>query len=194
MLIERVLYPVTSLGPGERLVIWTSGCSKGCANCISPEMWQPRTDKNIPNAQLLGFVRDVFAKNTVDGITISGGDPLEQADELLEFLVELNKIGEKVSDILIYTGYTLSELQQILTAEQLEILQKNVAVLIDGKYVDELNDSQSPLIGSTNQQIHYFNAVVRPKYEIYRQNGRQIQNFYYGDNLLSVGIHSKKEE
>ena len=190
MLIERVLYPVSTLGPGERIVIWTSGCSKKCPNCVSPEMWQAKTDKDMTISQLIGFIRRIVRNNQVDGITVSGGDPLEQSDELLEFISE---ISGDCHDILIYTGYTLAELRELWTPEKMGKLMKHTAVLIDGRYEDGLNDGLSPLIGSTNQEIHYLNEGVKPKYlEYMRLNGRQVQNVYYENKLISVGIHNKE--
>ncbi len=34
-------WPVTSLGPGRRVVLWVAGCRKRCPGCISPEMQDP---------------------------------------------------------------------------------------------------------------------------------------------------------
>jgi len=190
MLIERVLYPVETLGPGKRIGIWTSGCSKKCFNCISPEMQTARADKDIPVSQLIQFTKDVMRKNHVNGITISGGDPLEQPDELLAFI---SAISADCEDILIYTGYTLSELQKILPEEKMDLLKKHTAVLIDGRYQDNLNDNISPLTGSVNQKINFFNAAVKNKYEKYMNaHGRKIQNIFYGDKIISIGIHKKE--
>ena len=186
MQIERILCPVCTLGPGKRIVIWTNGCSKRCPNCISPELQQVRPDKNIPLPRLLSIVKDLLKQEGADGITISGGDPMEQADEVLAFIAA---ISEACRDILIYTGYSLAELQEKLSAEEFEVLQKHTAVLIDGRYIAALNDGLSPLIGSTNQQIHYFDQELRARYEAYmHRHGRQVQTIYYGDRMISIGI------
>jgi anaerobic ribonucleoside-triphosphate reductase activating protein len=190
VLVERVFYPVSTLGPGERIGIWTSGCSKKCFNCISPEMWIARTDKDINVNNLINFVNEIITKNNVDGITISGGDPLEQPDDILRFV---SKISRKCRDILIYTGYTLSELYELWPEEKINLLLAHTAVLIDGRYVDDLNDGRTPLIGSTNQKIHYFNPNIKPEYDEYmRLNGRQVQNVYYNKKMISIGIHNKE--
>jgi anaerobic ribonucleoside-triphosphate reductase activating protein len=190
MQIDRVLYPVTTLGPGNRIGIWTLGCSKKCPKCVSPEFWQQQPGRDMSVSRLLNFVREIIKNNTVDGITISGGDPLEQAAEVLDFVSQINR---DCRDILIYTGFMLRELRDTWAKPQMDMLVENTAVLIDGKYIDELNDNKSPLIGSTNQAIHYFNDDVISKYDEYKRlNGRQVQNIYNGSDLFSIGIHNKE--
>ena len=190
MLIERVIYPISTLGPGERIVIWTSGCSKKCHNCISQEMLLPKPEKDVPMSQLIDFIMKIIKENNVDGITISGGDPLEQPDELLELVSAVNSV---CSDILVYTGYTLNELCQILPPLKMQSLKNHIAVLIDGRYIDELNDNATPLIGSINQKIHYFDSDLKPRYETYMQAEiRRIQNVFYRNNIISVGIFNRE--
>lgn len=191
MEVARVIYPVETLGPGKRIGVWTTGCSKRCAHCINPELWEADSKREIPVSQLAASIQLIFQKQTVDGITISGGDPLEQKEELLRLLHELHPLG---LDILLYTGYTLEEIEFNLSTAEFKALQKNVSVLIDGRYDHELNDNRCPLRGSTNQVIHFFDVLVKPRYERYCcEQGRQIQNFHYSGGLVSVGIHNREE-
>lgn len=39
MYIDRLLYPITALGPGERIALWVSGCDRKCNKCANPELW-----------------------------------------------------------------------------------------------------------------------------------------------------------
>ena len=189
MQIERVVYPVEVLGPGKRLGIWTIGCQKSCPGCISRELWAPNPGKNMPLSQLIGIAGKIISENKADGITISGGDPLEQPEELLQFITAIQPICD---DILIYTGYTLQELRDSWEKDDLDRLTKNISVLIDGRYVDSLNDNASPLIGSTNQFIHFFDESKCHKYEHYcREKGRCVQNIFSGKTLVSIGIPGK---
>lgn len=189
MLIDRVIFPVTALGPGERIAIWTQGCSKRCKNCASRELWEKDSAKDIAVDKLIESIREYIGDETVDGITITGGDPLEQPEELSVLLERLHMFSH---DILLYTGYEYGELQERLGPACLEQLRKTVSVLIDGRYIDQMNDNKSALIGSVNQTIHYLDESVREKYEEYIRKGRQIQNIYYGKSLMSVGIHNKE--
>lgn len=181
MEIDRILYPIFSLGPNKRLALWTIGCQKGCYNCANPELWAKNPKKNIPVEILYHHIKQLAKNHPIEGITITGGEPLDQLDELKELLVLLNKI---TPDILLYTGYTLTK----LTPEVVTFLKQNVAVVIDGRYIDNLNDNQAPLRGSTNQNIYYFKEEYRPIYEEYLSQGRQVQNIFYHNHLISVGI------
>ena len=189
MLIDRVIFPITTLGPGERMVIWTQGCSKRCKNCASRELWEKDVAKDIAVGELIEKITECIGNETVDGITITGGDPLEQPEELEALLEGLRVFSH---DILLYTGYEYGELQEQLGAAYLKKLRENVSVLIDGRYVDNKNDNKSALIGSVNQNIIYFDETVREKYENYISNGRQVQNIYYDKSLMSVGIHNRE--
>jgi len=191
MLIERLFYPIETLGIGKRIALWTCGCSKCCPKCISPEIWESDIKKDVPVPQLIKAIKKIIRENEVDGITISGGDPLEQAEEVLELISHLQEICH---DILLYTGFTLPELCTVLSREQYKRLKKDIAVLIDGRYIDELNDNKSPLIGSTNQMVHFFDESLKPKYDEYcRLNERRVQNIFYDKNMISVGIHNREE-
>lgn len=189
MLIDRVLFPIESLGPGKRLVIWTVGCSKQCDQCSNKELWQKDPARNISVLDLVTGIEQALQGQSIEGITLTGGDPLEQHEELTALLPYLVRMTE---DILIYTGYTLHELETIIPEEEWTQIRSNIAVLIDGRYEDEKNDGISALKGSNNQKIHYFKQQVREKYAEYLHHGRQIQNIYYGSRILSVGIHNKE--
>ena len=125
----------------------------------------------------------------MDGITITGGDPVEQPAELLKLLRYVIAFSE---DILLYTGYTLDEIRALLGEEYLEKLIDHVAVLIEGRYVEELNDDRSALRGSTNQRIIYLKPQYESIYESYLFQGRKVQNVFYSGKIISVGIHKKE--
>ena len=182
MYIDRVLYPVRSLGPGRRIAIWTSGCNKRCSGCANPELWIQHPEQRITPQRLAASIFENI-HGDVDGITISGGEPFLQAVELTEFLDLLSIEG----DILIFSGYTYEEL---ISNNVSKNLLDRIDVLIDGEYKDSLNDGKSALRGSTNQRIHYLNSRVVEQYERYLKQGRIIQNFVYDYNILSVGIHN----
>ena len=86
MYIARILYPVKVLGPGNRIGIWFVGCHHRCKGCSNPELWKVDEKYFITIDQVEKLIRTVAAENEIDGFTITGGDPVEQADELTKFI------------------------------------------------------------------------------------------------------------
>jgi len=187
MNLARILYPVQVLGPGNRIGLWLCGCHRACEGCSNPELWDHREEFEIDVPNVIGLISKIAESNRIDGFTISGGEPFLQADELARLLPFLSSIS---TDILIYTGYCLEELRD-LNDKSINSILDSAAVIIDGAYIENLNDD-SILRGSSNQQIH----ITNPEYEnIYRQylanSHNQIQNFTTMDGVVSVGIHRK---
>ena len=84
-------------------------------------------------------------------------------------------------DIIVYTGFKIEELAPEMLA--------NITVLVDGEYMEELNDN-SLLRGSSNQNIMILDESRRDRYERYLQREtNKIQNFFTADGVISVGIH-----
>lgn len=107
MFVDRIYFPVTTLGPGERVVVWTCGCTKRCPGCANPELWETRPEAAIEPARLAAVLNDLAGRTGAHRITFTGGDPLEQAPALASVLAA---ICSTFDDILIYTGYTFGEL------------------------------------------------------------------------------------
>jgi anaerobic ribonucleoside-triphosphate reductase activating protein len=189
MQIDRVLYPITTLGPGERLVIWTIGCSKHCYKCANQELWHENPEKNIDIFRFVGIIKQVTDNRRIDGVTMTGGDPLEQIGELNKLLPLL---GEITDDVLVYTGYTIEEAKIILPKSEWETMRQHTSVLIDGVYIDDLNDNECALRGSSNQNIIYFDETKKELYSAYFKKGRAVQNVFYNEKMISVGIHNRE--
>lgn len=183
MYVDRLLYPVTALGPGDRIALWVAGCKRQCKKCANPELWERQEYQRITSQKLIETINSVIGNN-IDGITITGGEPFDQATELCSVIDGL----PETIDVLIFTGYKYEEL---LEREDARELLSRVDVLIDGEYVDGLNDNKSALRGSINQHILYLNKEIQPKYEEYLAEGRKIQNFVYDYKTVSVGIHNR---
>jgi len=188
MHIDRILFPIEALGPGKRLALWTKGCSKHCVGCANPELWDAEFAKNVSVANIKQIIMNIHCDTPIEGITITGGDPLEQPEEVLSLI---EAVKPYIDDIMVYTGYELSYIIDNWPDEQKNRLFSLVSVLIDGPYIDTLNDNKHSLIGSTNQKIHIFDEGLKSRYDDYLSEGRKIQNIYMGDKLVSVGIHDK---
>lgn len=182
MYIDRILFPVHSLGIGERIVLFTMGCKRYCKNCSNPELWETRKENDYDIKKILCYIDSILKVKKVDGITITGGEPFLQAQELYMLVAELKK---RNLEILIFSGFLIEELQKQKVENN---ILKMIDILIDGAYEADKNDKKSALRGSLNQTIHFLNPVLAPVYEQYLKQGRQIENFYNKQYLISVGI------
>lgn len=181
MRIKRMCYPVRVLGPGERVGIWVTGCQRRCVGCMTPELQDPSAGRQIDCAQLVKAAQK--APGPVDGVTISGGEPFDQPEQLNRLVSLLCR--ELTDDIIVYTGYTLEQLRERHCPDTDGVLD-TIAVLIDGAYVQELDDGIG-LRGSANQRIHTFRQPTR--YAYMKDCKRELQVFYYQNaaNLI-VGL------
>ena len=138
-------------GPGNRFVLWTQGCSKGCSECFNPETWSNNIYKELSPTQIFELIKDF----EVDGVTISGGDPLEQEDELLELLMLLSTMRLR-KGVILFSGFTRAEISSNFIREQ---CLKYIDVLIDGRYEKNLKIDFS-LRGSSNQEFYFFSNKI----------------------------------
>lgn len=73
MFVDRIYFPVTTLGPGERVVVWTCGCTKRCPGCANPELWETRPEAAIEPARLAAVLNDLAGRTGAHRITFTGG-------------------------------------------------------------------------------------------------------------------------
>lgn len=140
--ISRIHYPITALGPGQRLGIWFQGCSIRCTGCMSRDTWAPARSRTTV-AELLSCVSSWL--DDAGGVTISGGEPFEQPEALLELLVGL-RLARDVN-IIVYSGLPLEHL-----VESHNSVLKRIDLLISEPF-DSDNTVSAPLFGSANQRV-----------------------------------------
>ncbi|MDX8049714.1 4Fe-4S single cluster domain-containing protein [Lentzea sp. BCCO 10_0798] len=178
---SRVLHPITALGPGRRLGIWLQGCTLACKGCMSLDTWEPGAGTGVGLDHLRSLWQEAVRAG-VDGLTVSGGEPLQQATALREFLASLSLEGR---DVLLYTGYELGELDD----EQLGVLD-HVDAVITGRYVA---GAQPGLIwrGSANQRLIPLTPLGEQRYRPFVElaTGRAQVQVRVDDGLLwLVGV------
>lgn len=187
MNIARILFPVKVLGPGNRVAIWVCGCPRRCPGCSNPELWEQKPEYEIAVSELKYLIGSIADSQKIEGFTITGGEPMEQPEELAGLIAYLKTIS---SDVLVYTGYKYEELRQQESKFIDEILRW-AAVLIDGQYVEQYN-TDVVLRGSENQNIVILNDEYKAYYENFLETAHnQIQNFTTSDGVVSVGIHKR---
>lgn len=143
-------------GEGVRVVIFCSGCLHNCKGCHNPTSHPFNIGQEFTNA-LQDKILD-YVKNTpfISGITLSGGDPMYSANELLPFLEKVKQEVENKT-IWIYSGFTYNEI--LKNKDMLELL-KLCDVLVDGKFLIEQRDITLQYRGSRNQKIIDINKSI----------------------------------
>ena len=145
-------------GVGLRVTLFVSGCSHACMGCQNPQTWDPNSGI-LFDEEAFAELREKLNKDYIDGITLSGGDPLFK-DNRLEVgrIIEYTKsIGKTVW---LYTGYRLEQAEDKtffftnnfgdwFPFPQLELID----VVVDSPFDIELLNQQYHWAGSTNQRV-----------------------------------------
>lgn len=146
--IRQFLARSRANGPGARAVVWVQGCSLDCAGCFNPETHALDRGENIRVEDL--FQRIVAETNLIEGVTISGGEPLQQPGPVIE-LLRLIKENTLLS-IILFTGFQTGEIAKLNQVNQAILCY--VDVLIAGRY-DQSRRIAQGLIGSSNKTLRF---------------------------------------
>jgi len=186
--LNKAHYPITALGPGRRIGIWTQGCSIHCPGCVSLDTWKPDRSKAITVDELLAWCRRVSA-NAPEGVTISGGEPFDQPRSLaalLDGLIRWRRGLAQAFDILCYSGYRLEKLQK----DHPKLLARIDALICD-PYVESL-PTERAWRGSDNQRLVPLTSLGRERYGAYVETrGDEPKRFQVvadGQRIWFVGI------
>lgn len=135
-------------GPGWRSVVWLQGCSLGCPGCFNPETHSVLGGHSVSVADL--FVQIAAMSEQVEGITLSGGEPLQQPGGLRALLRRVR--SETDLSVVLLSGFSWHEVQSFPNSDEWRSL---VDVLIAGRY-DFRQHLVRDLRGSANKTIHFF--------------------------------------
>ena len=141
-------------GKGFRVVLFVSGCSHCCPGCQNQKTWDPYFGHKF-TFETEEYIISCLGKDYIDGITITGGDPLyEENIQRVATLVKLAKAIYPDKNIWLYTGYEWKEvLSMRKESPALDMMLPLVDVLVDGEYEQGLRDLTYPWAGSTNQRV-----------------------------------------
>lgn len=171
--------PVLVLGPGRRCGVWLQGCSRGCSGCMATS-FQPPDGGYVSDPLSLGAaILQSCKDNLCEGVTISGGEPFEQAAELKILLEYLNQAG--IRDILIYSGFAMSGL-----LKKFPWIAALCACVVDGHF-DINQPTEDGWRGSANQSCSLFRRL--PGYDKWLKDKKGLlQTALLGNNIYIVGI------
>lgn len=190
--LNKAHWPVTVLGPGRRIGLWTQGCSIHCPGCVSQDTWPADPAKAIAVNELVAWCRRT-AGDALDGVTISGGEPFDQPAAVAALLRALHAWRRRAGldfDLLCYSGYPLRTLER----DHAAILALLDAVIPE-PYVDRL-----PLgrvwRGSSNQSLVPLSARGRARYAPFVDAaadaaGKKMQVSVEGGRVWMIGIPAR---
>lgn len=130
-------------GPGARFVVWLQGCTLGCPGCFNPATHPAEGGTSRLVSEVLA---ELAATSGIEGLTLSGGEPLQQPAAAAALLAGARAQGLST---LVFSGYTHEEIQALPGGPA---VLAELDVLIDGRYQagQRLGDG---LRGSSNQRI-----------------------------------------
>jgi anaerobic ribonucleoside-triphosphate reductase activating protein len=130
-------------GPGSRFVVWMQGCSLGCAGCFNPTTH----DATAGSVVAIADIAAQLAAANVEGLSLSGGEPLQQPAAAAAILDAARALGLST---LAFSGYTIEEIRDLPGGP--DVLAR-LDVLVDGRY-RSTERLATGLRGSANQRIH----------------------------------------
>ena len=187
--LNRIAMPVGSLGFGQRAVIWVQGCTIGCPGCISRHTWNRKGGEEIALDALIELLgRQEARSGPFDGLTISGGEPMEQAKAvfmLVERLRDRNWLGP-TRDVLVYSGLGAAALNDRF-GSRLDLFDAMVA----GPFKRRIPGHG--LAGSGNQRIIPLTALGQARYIGEPQALWPLEGVVNDDILLLAGVPHRGE-
>jgi anaerobic ribonucleoside-triphosphate reductase activating protein len=174
-------------GPGNRFVIWFQGCSFHCPGCINEDSWDFEERSMMEVSEIVERVKG----SSTEGVTISGGEPFQQYEELSVLLENLFQLNLPLG-IILFSGYTRAVIEEF---DYLHCLDK-ISLLIDGRFEQALAVSES-LRGSSNQSFSYSgdaDSVKSIRSEINSQLPHQIEVVIYNGKVQLSGFLSLDKE
>ena len=143
-------------GPGLRFVVFLQGCNLRCKCCHNPDTWDRQSEKQFTPQELAEkalHYKEYFGEK--GGVTLSGGEPLLQA----EFCYEIFKLCHEngINTCLDTSG-------SILNDKIKKILSQTDRVLLDIKYTE--NDLYLENVGCSLEKplefLYYLNKQKIP--------------------------------
>jgi anaerobic ribonucleoside-triphosphate reductase activating protein len=184
MLLHALIPASHANGPGLRAVVFFQGCKVGCVGC-----WNPRTHPfHGAEVRVDAVAQDVLRsrqEHTLEGITFSGGEPMQQADSLLELIQGLRQQAPELS-FGMFSGYAEHELAKGQywiwgdgsSEQRRKRLWQEIRACLDFAVLGRFNEAQlgsQPLRTSRNQVLRLFSNRYAPA--------------DFSEELIEISIH-----
>jgi len=186
MRIYATLSRTEALGPYMRFALWVQGCKRDCAGCMSQDA---RSFDGGALVSVKALAEQIAKDAETEGITISGGEPFEQPFAVSLLIDSVRMV--KDAGVIAYTGYTMAQLIELATTDRnVKRLLGKIDILIDGPYMEELNDGLS-LRGSSNQVVHQLTDRYRDV-KCFNKPERSVELHLLGKEIFLAGIPGRE--
>lgn len=143
MYISGINFESFNEADGISCVIFFSGCKHQCKGCHSKETWNFQNGKEVDD-DIINYIREEINKRPfLSWLVLSGGDPIYNTDEVIEFISKLNVN----LPLWLYTGF---ELKDIINNKLLNMCD----AVIDGQFDINKRDITLRFRGSSNQKLY----------------------------------------
>ncbi|MCH9684328.1 MAG: radical SAM protein [Deltaproteobacteria bacterium] len=153
--------PVTTAeGPGRRFALWVQGCTLRCPGCCNPAAFAPGRGPGVRVDDLVEQLRDARARHGIVGLTLLGGEPLQQRPAVTALCRAAQQLG---LGVIVFSGYRWAEASVL---PGFDVLWASIDTLVDGRYDAEQpepgpDDGGRRFIGSRNQRLLHRTARYR---------------------------------
>ena len=96
-------------GPHLRFALWVQGCTLACPGCCNPGMWSKTGGRLVTLDELVAAVRAARASDGIEGVTLVGGEPLEQMAGVAAFA---RAVAAEGLGVIVFSGLELAEARQ----------------------------------------------------------------------------------
>ena len=151
MNIAKIKYCSIGNWKGISTSLYVSGCCHRCKGCFQPETWNPNYGHKWEEIDKQMIIDSLHPEH-ITGLVLLGGEPFMQYNipELVQLCKEVRTTHGNSVEIVAFTGFTFDNM--LCDPLQLELI-KQLDVLIDGKFEQELYSPKLNFRGSLNQRI-----------------------------------------
>jgi len=150
-------------GPGFRYAVFTQGCTLCCDGCHNPDTWDINGGYEM---SVDDIIKEMLSNPLTDGLSLSGGEPFEQAADCASLAAAARDNG---LNVWVFTGRTYEELQEeSKTVSEVFDLLNLTDVLVDGRFILSERTLSVKWCGSKNQRVlDVQNSIKSGKGELY---------------------------
>ena len=151
--ISSILPISEANGPGPHYTIWFQGCSLRCPGCFNPHTHNMNEGTNVSVSTLIKEIEELWKLKKIRGVTLTGGEPLDQIKGLVNLIKGIKKIGRV--GIVLLTGYEEEEIEEF---PEVSTLQNYTDVIIAGRFKQN-QLIQRGIRGSENKKYLFYSDL-----------------------------------